>query len=381
MLRFAMGVMRRFADLPPHTVLGMPSLSPTMTTGTMVKWLKKEGDKVNPGDIMFEVETDKATLGYEVQDQVFVAKILAQAGSPPMPLGAPIAILVDKADRIAAFKDYSSDSGTTKAPEPVKKPQQDEPKHDENVRMSPAAHHIIDEYHLDTKKIHASGPRGLILKEDVLAFIESSKSPIETQKKPEEIKTPEKKPSQDTGKSYISSVRAPRFSVTSNINLEEAIKFVGKDNLQAFIIKAAVASCKIVPEANSKFFPEFTRYYDYVDLQVSLYEKTLKKYFLKDSQGKRIEEFKEALKKEGTGQANFAVSFSSEGNEIATPDVSALLSVGPEFLQVVKSGETFKSQKFATCTLNCDHRAVDGAVGANWLKTFKGFVENPISLL
>ncbi|OMJ79298.1 hypothetical protein SteCoe_20720 [Stentor coeruleus] len=381
MLKFAMTMMRRFADLPPHTVLGMPSLSPTMTTGTMVKWLKKEGDKVNPGDIMFEVETDKATLGYEVQDQVFVAKILAQAGSPPMPLGAPIAILVDKADRIAAFKNYQSDSESTKSQELIKNSQKDEPKHDENIRMSPAAHHMIDEYHLNTKNIPASGPRGLILKEDVLSFIESNKSPKETQKKLEEIKVPEKKTSQDYEKNLVSNIRAPRFSVASNINLEEAIKFIGKDNIQAFIIKAAVSSCKIVPEANSKFFPEFTRYYDYVDLQVSLYEKKLKKYFLKDSQGKRIEEIKEAFKKEGTGQANFALSFSSEGNEIATPDVAALLSVGPEFLQVVKSGEGFKSQKFVTCTLNCDHRAVDGAVGANWLKTFKGFIENPVSLL
>ena len=83
MLRLLAKAFRGFGDLPPYTTLGMPSLSPAMTTGIIRKWLKMEGDKVKAGEIMFEVETDKATLGFEVQDEVFIAKILANEGSLP----------------------------------------------------------------------------------------------------------------------------------------------------------------------------------------------------------------------------------------------------------------------------------------------------------
>ena len=110
------------AALPEHIVLEMPNLSPTMEKGNIKAWLKKEGDEVGPGDVLAAIETDKATVDFEMQEEGFVAKLLYPEGAKDVPLGSAVAILVeDKAD-IAAFANYdgSSSSGeTAAASEPV----------------------------------------------------------------------------------------------------------------------------------------------------------------------------------------------------------------------------------------------------------------------
>jgi len=99
----------------------MPLLSPTMEAGTIVKWLAKEGDTLSPGDTVFEVETDKATMGYEVQDEVVLAKILEPEGATDIPIGAPIAVLVEEEDEVAAFANFilgeSAPAATPAAPQ------------------------------------------------------------------------------------------------------------------------------------------------------------------------------------------------------------------------------------------------------------------------
>ena len=382
MLRLLTRVVRGFGDLPPFTTLGMPSLSPTMTTGKIIKWVKKEGDRVKPGEVMFEVETDKATLGFEVQDEVFVAKILEAENSAPLALGHPVAILVDKADRVAAFKNYSL--------EPKKEEPQVASPVEKKIKVSPAAFHMIEANHLDSSLITPTGPKGLILKEDVLKYLESKN----TKQTPESNKTipakpvstpkssPEpKKPSASVQKSNI-PLRAPRFTVSTDINIDKALALVGQNNLNEFFIKTAAICCKLVPEASSKFFQEFMRFYDYVDIQTYFYiHGKVKKSFIKDSQNKRLDEIKEALKSESSEHHNFSISFATNAKEIKTPNSTCLLSIGPEETRVVSENNNLKPAKFIKFSLNCDHRAVDGAVGATWLKNFKGIIENPISLL
>ena len=388
MIRSLKFALRRFADLPPHTKLGMPSLSPTMTTGTIVKWLKKEGEKVKAGENMFEVETDKATVAFEVQDDVFLAKIIAGAGSAPLPLGAPVAILVDKADRIAAFTDYKEVSSEEVKKEKVadSKPKEEE-KVEKIYKMSPAAQNMIHAQHLDPGTIEATGPKGLILKEDVLKFLESGRSkeskPNTVEKKVEKVEvkaqdTKEKSPAKDAK----GEVRAPRFSVTTYINLDKPLSLFQEAQLRPFLIKAASASCKAVPESNSKFFPDFTRFYDYIDTQVYVYgSKSVQKYFLQDTQKLSMTEISSSLSSESSGAANFEISFGTHANEVSNPRTSSLLSLSPVQDQVISLNNELKSVKVIKATLNCDHRAVDGAVGATWLKSFKQFVENPVSLI
>ena len=392
MIRSLQLALRRFADLPPYTKLGMPSLSPTMTTGTIVKWLKQEGEKVKAGENMFEVETDKATVAFEVQDDVYLAKIIAQAGSSPLPLGAPVAILVDKADRVAAFSEYKEGSG-----EEVKRVQDgdkgkdsgladmEDVKGEKYFKISPAAQNLIQVQHIDPAMIQATGPKGLILKEDVVKFVESSAG-VKDGKEEVRVEKVEVKVQENKEKNYVKEdkgdVRAPRFSVTTYINLEKPLSLFQESHLRPFLIKAASSSCKAVPESHSKFFPSFTRFYDYIDTQVYVYSSnSVQKYFIQDTQTLSTSEISSSLSSESSGSANFEISFGTNANEVSNPRTSSLLSLSPIQEQVISSNNELKSIKTIKATLNCDHRAVDGAVGANWLKSFKQFVENPVSLI
>lgn len=375
MLRLLASSLRKFADFPPHTTLGMPSLSPTMTTGIIRKWLKKEGEKVKPGEIMFEVETDKATLGFEVQDEVYVAKILANENSLPMALGSPVAILVDKFDRVSAFKDYLP-------PQKVEKKEEDRGEvkmemEKKRGKIAPSASHMLETLKIDPVLVKATGPKGLILKEDVLLFLENAEK--KNKNKKNNVEAPVQAENKEKN---IMNVTLPRFSVSSHICLENPNSFIGNEFLKALIIKAAAVSCIQVPETNSKFFPEFSRFYDYIDIQVFDFSSgTLKKYFIKNAQNQRLEKINAFFETESEGKFTFAISFSSLPDETQTPSSACLLSVGAEFLKVVRGAEGVKSASFIKTTLNCDHRAVDGASGANWLKTFKAFVENPKTIL
>eukprot|EP00826_Nyctotherus_ovalis_P035449 TRINITY_DN3046_c0_g1_i9.p1 TRINITY_DN3046_c0_g1~~TRINITY_DN3046_c0_g1_i9.p1 ORF type:complete len:556 (-),score=181.49 TRINITY_DN3046_c0_g1_i9:143-1810(-) len=111
---------RAFGSYPEHKVLDLPNLSPTMTKGNIVKWYKKEGDSVAAGDIICDVETDKATVGYEMADDGVMAKILVEEGAKDVPLGTPVAVMVTESKDVAAFKDFKPDEGTKPAPKKEK---------------------------------------------------------------------------------------------------------------------------------------------------------------------------------------------------------------------------------------------------------------------
>jgi pyruvate dehydrogenase E2 component (dihydrolipoamide acetyltransferase) len=110
---------RFMSSLPSHTALAMPALSPTMTTGNIAKWMVKPGDKVAPGDHLCDVETDKATIGWEAQEDGYVAKILVEDGASDVPVGSTVLVICDEASDVAAFKDYKPDPSAAAAPAPA----------------------------------------------------------------------------------------------------------------------------------------------------------------------------------------------------------------------------------------------------------------------
>jgi pyruvate dehydrogenase E2 component (dihydrolipoamide acetyltransferase) len=99
---------RAFSSLPDHMPLEMPNLSPTMEKGNITEWHVKVGDKVSPGDIICGIETDKATVDFEVQEEGIVAAVLYEAGTKDLPLGTVLAVIVEDEDDVAAFKDYKA---------------------------------------------------------------------------------------------------------------------------------------------------------------------------------------------------------------------------------------------------------------------------------
>ena len=113
---------RHFSDLPPHVRVALPALSPTMELGTIVSWEKKEGDQVSEGDLLCEIETDKATMGFETPEEGYLAKIVIQAGSKDIPIGKLLCIIVENQEDVAKFADFVDDGATAAAPPKAETP-------------------------------------------------------------------------------------------------------------------------------------------------------------------------------------------------------------------------------------------------------------------
>lgn len=426
---------RAFADFPLHEALKMPALSPTMSEGTIVKWFKKEGEKVKAGEVMFEVETDKATVGYEVQDDVFIAKILAHEGSAKIPLGQVVAILVNKADRISAFKDYTESSEKTPTKPIVEKKIEEvkettSEKHIETTGIasetsrkfiSPIAKVLAKENGIDYKELSGSGPNGRILKSDVLSAASNKLS-----EKPSSEKISTEKPvliSEDrAGYTDIphSSMRKtiakrlleskqqiPHFYLTIDCkmnNLMELRKELNeisdvKISVNDLVIKAAALALAKVPEVNSSWTESAIRTYSNVDISVAVQTpKGLITPIVKNADIKRLGEIAKEVKdlantaKEGKLKpeqyiggtftiSNLGMFGVKEFSAIINPPQAAILAVGTSEDRVVPNGSGFEVKSFMTVTMSCDHRVINGAVGANWLKVFKQYLEQPKTML
>ncbi|XP_016350818.1 pyruvate dehydrogenase protein X component, mitochondrial isoform X1 [Sinocyclocheilus anshuiensis] len=158
----------------------MPALSPTMEEGNIVKWLKKEGDEVAAGDTLCEIETDKAVVVMESNDDGILAKILVQEGSRGVRLGTLIALMVSEGEdwtrvEIPALEAVTlTTAPPTAAPPDPAPPLTTTPSAPKQLRLSPAARHILDTHGLDAHLAKATGPRGLITKEDALKLLNQS---------------------------------------------------------------------------------------------------------------------------------------------------------------------------------------------------------------
>ncbi|XXG62929.1 hypothetical protein AAC387_Pa05g1215 [Persea americana] len=166
---------RCFSSNGPHIVLEMPALSPTMNQGNIAKWRKKEGDKIEVGDVICEIETDKATLEFESMEEGYLAKILAPEGSKDVAVGQPIAITVEDSEdikNVPTTLSSASDNEEEKSTHGDVGNRERTPQTSYS-RISPSAKLLIAEFGLDTTSLKASGPRGTLLKGDVLAAIKS----------------------------------------------------------------------------------------------------------------------------------------------------------------------------------------------------------------
>ena len=181
-----------------HTqILGMPALSPTMTQGNIAAWHVKEGDEIAAGTVLADIETDKATLAFENQDDGFVAKLLLPAGARDVAVGAPVAVVVEEAEHVAAFADYAAPgsgsaggaqpsasasgaapSSTSAAAAPAPAAAAAKQQQPANFRLGPAARFALAEAGLAPGDIAApTGPRGIVTKEDVLAAVAAGVKP------------------------------------------------------------------------------------------------------------------------------------------------------------------------------------------------------------
>eukprot|EP00873_Tetraselmis_striata_P026562 jgi/Tetstr1/446826/TSEL_034306.t1 len=427
---------------PAHLKLEMPSLSPTMEQGTISEWKKKVGDAVAAGDSLAMIETDKASMDWESQDDGYLAKILVQPGTDAIKVGTLVAVMVDDEGDIAAFEDYTGEeSAAPEAAAPAAEPAADaspSAKPDApaqrtvasgpRIIASPLAKRMAREANVSLEGAAGSGPGGRIIAEDVQELIKSgggkAKSSAPTSADGPAMSTADfggLPPYEDIPVSQIKKITASRLleskrtiphyylSVDCKVDnmmslrsqLNKSLEAQGiKISVNDFVIKAAAAALMAVPEVNASWQGDFIRQYKSVDMSVAVQTDVgLMVPIVKDADRKGLAAISAdvqrlaAKAKEGKlAPAEFmggTFTISNLGmfgiksfSAIINPPQACILAIGGADKKVVMGSDgQFKEETVVNVTLSCDHRVVDGAVGATWLKAFKGYIENPLTLM
>ncbi|MBX3454959.1 pyruvate dehydrogenase complex dihydrolipoamide acetyltransferase [Ferrovibrio sp.] len=422
----------------------MPALSPTMTEGKLGKWLVKEGDTVKAGDVMAEIETDKATMEFEAVDEGVIEKILVPEGSEGVAVNTPIAVLRGEDEKPGAAPAAApapapapapAVAPVAAAPAPAPKPAPvAAPAKTEGSRViaSPLAKRIAQQNNLDLKAVAGSGPRGRIVKSDVEAAIAgggakaaapvaaaAAKSAAPAPSGPgarqlaDLLKMPYKlEPLSGMRKTIArrlteSKQTVPHFYLTIDTEIDELLslrkrlndKTDAKISVNDFVIRAVALALKKVPTANASYDDSGMMYYEHADISVAVATPAgLITPIIKQAEGKGLTqiatEMKDLavrardgkLKPEEYQGGTFSISnlgmFGVKQFEaVINPPQGCILAVGMgEQRAVVKNGQIVPAT-IMTCTLSVDHRAVDGAVGAQFLQAFKGFIDDPLTML
>jgi len=415
------------------TEILMPALSPTMTEGKLSRWLKKEGDEVKSGDVLAEIETDKATMEVEAVDEGFLAKILVPDGSEGVAVNAVIAVLTEtKGGAVDAPKAVSAPAAAPKAEAAPAQAEVAAPVHheagDERIFASPLARRIAKQAGIDLAAIKGSGPNGRIVKAD----LDKAPAPAATQAAPPAaapivkpaaaapaITAPHKKIPNSAMRKIIakrlleSKQTVPHFYLTTNIEIDALLKLRAelnakspKDGAGAFklsvndlVIKASALALRRHPMVNSTYTEEAIIQYDDVDISIAVaipdglitpiirkadllglaaISNSMKDLGARAKTGKlKPEEFQGG----GFSISNLGMFGIAEFSAIINPPQSAILAVGAGEKRAVVKGDTLAIATVMTVTLSCDHRVVDGALGAEFLATLKAIIEDPLSLM
>ncbi|KAF8562553.1 hypothetical protein P879_07839 [Paragonimus westermani] len=417
----------RFSSYPSHTVIKLPNLSPTMETGTVVSWAKSEGDEVNEGDLLAEIETDKATMSFEASDAGFLAKILAPAGTKDIPVGTPLCVVVEDSASVSAFKDYAPTASDAQAPAPTKaKPQvTDTPKPttqppsttqpplaavpptssamsapqptatgvSQRVFASPLARKLASEQGINLDQLAATksgtGLRGMFRSADLVGVTSGlSVSSVGAFK---DVPVTDLRATM-AKRLTDSQINVPHYYLTADIEMDEVLKMRESVNstlskrgtkdtnaikitTNDIIIKAVAVSCLKVPECNSSWLDTSIRQYNTVDVNVAV----------ATPDGLVTPIVYGAESKGGTFTvSNLGMFGISSFSAIISPPQACLLAVGntqPQLLPDETTPNGYRTKHVMSVTLCCDHRVVDGAVGATWLAEFKAVLENPTLML
>ncbi|PBB99698.1 pyruvate dehydrogenase complex dihydrolipoamide acetyltransferase [Mesorhizobium sp. M1A.F.Ca.IN.022.07.1.1] len=447
----------------------MPALSPTMEEGNLAKWLVKEGDHVAPGDVIAEIETDKATMEVEAVDEGTVAKLVVPAGTEGVKVNAVIAILAGegedagaaaKSDGGAAPKaeapkaDPAKAEAPKEAPKPAAAPAKAEPAPvanghagGERVFASPLARRIAKDAGVDVKGLSGSGPHGRVVKADVEAAIASGGAKAAPAGKapagaPAGAPAPAPKPMSDdqvlklfaegsyelvphdnmrktiARRLVEAKSTIPHFYLTldceldallalrTQLNAAAPMRKTEKGEVPAYklsvndmVIKAMAMALMAVPDANASWTDNAMVKHKHADVGVAVSipgglitpiirhadEKTLSVISneMKDLASRaRSRKLKPEEYQGGTtAVSNLGMFGVKDFAAVINPPHATILAVGAgEERAIVKKGE-IKIATMMSVTLSTDHRAVDGALGAELLGAFKRMIENPMGML
>lgn len=415
----------------------MPALSPTMESGTVSKWTVSVGDAVRSGDVIAEIETDKATMEVEAVDEGVMAVILVSEGAEGVAVGTPIARLAEDGeavDDVAASPAASAPAPATTAdekpadtpapaatPAPVSAPsaKDTQNKAGERIFASPLARRIAADQGVDLASLAGSGPHGRILRRDVEAA-ETRQSSAGVAAMPTNAPM-----SAVAGASTVeansqmrriiaqrlqeSKANAPHFYLTVDCEIDNLLAARRMMNEQAgegvkisvndLVIRAAAMALIAVPKANASWEGENTRYFQHADIAMAVAvdgglvtpvvwaaeQKGLAALSgITRDLALRAREGKLAPEEFSGGSftiSNLGMYGIREFAAVINPPQGAILAVGAgEERPVVRDGQLAVATVMSV-TLSADHRVVDGAVGAEWLQAFKGYIQQPVTML
>ena len=432
----------------------MPALSPTMTEGAVARWLKKEGDEVHSGDIIAEIETDKATMEYEAVDEGRLGKIIVPEGTQGVKVNQPIAVLLEEGEDASAIGGVAASptasppvtngrisAVTAPSPHPNPPPLAGEGSREaagggraaearDGVRIfaSPLARRMAELAKLDLAAIKGSGPQGRIIKADIDAVLArgttapTARVPLPQQAPP---RAPQpfapvtgdppftEKPHSQMRRVIArrlteSKQNVPHFYLTVDCEIDELLRVRkvlndgDKDlnlSVNDFVIRAAGLALRQVPAANTSWSDDAIILWERADIAMAVaLEDGLITPIIRGADLKGLQqiaaETKDLAVRARAGKlkleefqggtfsiSNLGMFGIKEFAAVINPPHGCILAVGEGAPRpVVKDGQLAVAAVMS-CTLSCDHRAVDGAVGAQFLRAFKRLIDEPSRML
>jgi pyruvate dehydrogenase E2 component (dihydrolipoamide acetyltransferase) len=414
-------------------IIGLPKLSPTMEEGTLVAWIKKEGDEVEVDDLLAEVETDKATMEFRSFDRGVLLKILVPEGETLEP-DVPVAIIGKAGEDISGLiAEVDARAGKASAavpaavPAPVSEPvsatapapvsesgtgTESEGVTGGRVLSSPLVRRLARERSIDLRAVQGSGPRGRIIKRDIDSYEEGASIAFSTssERLPPRVVTASSMRRTIARRLTESTQSTPHYYLTIDVDIaaladarkamNAELEALGKKvSLNDLIIKAAAVALRRVPEVNASWMGKEIHYHQVVDISIAVaVDDGLMTPVLRDADRKGVAQIadeardlaerarEKKLQPEDMSNGTFSISnlgmFGIEAfTAVINPPEGAILAVGTiRHEPVVEDGAIVPGRRMRF-TMSCDHRLIDGATGAKFMAAFKRIVESPLNML
>lgn len=433
--------------------LQMPALSPTMEEGTLAKWLVKEGDKVASGDLLAEIETDKATMEFEAVDEGTIAKIVVAEGTDKVKVGDVIAIIAEEGEDVdAAAKEGGEKPKQAKeekpAPEKSDEKSEPEPKKEEapkqapaakeapasdgdRIKVSPLARRLAEEKGVDLSALKGSGPGGRIVKADIDAA-EGGTAPAKSEAAaPTPAPATAQASAQPAADDFeiphssekLSGMRKtiarrlteakqtiPHYRVSIDVNIDKLLKLRSELNasleprgiklsVNDLMIKAQAVALMQAPDSNVSFTDDAMIHYHRADIAVAvsipgglitpiITSADTKSLIVIATEMKDLAERAKAGKLKMHEYQGGTASLSNMGmfgvttfDAVINPPHGMILAISAGIKKPVVIDDSVQIATIMTVTGSFDHRAIDGATGAAFMKAFKETVENPLGML
>lgn len=408
----------------------MPALSPTMKEGNIAKWLVKEGDKVSAGDCLAEIETDKAIMELEALDEGIMGKIIYHEGSKKVAVNNVIAVLLEQGETDVDLElvneqsnpctpmqlDHELDNNTHNKPQLLDSNINNCDSNGKRIFASPLAKRIAQDKNIDLSKIKGSGPNNRIVKDDVLKInntYATNNLKYEQNNIPESYVVPNSNVRQVIGdRLTIAKQTIPHFYLTVTCNVDKLLKLRSdlnkaltdddlsfKVSVNDFIVLSVAKTLSKMNKVNASWEGDSIRYYNSVDVSVAVsIDDGLITPIVRNADKKNIKEISLEIKDlanrarinklspneyQGGGftVSNLGMYGIDSFSAIINPPQSCILAVGASSKRPVIINDEIKIATVMDVTLSCDHRVVDGVLGAQFLQYFKKLVEEPTLLM